>query len=785
MLGFARSFALIVLLPVAALAGDVQPGEVARLNDVVVVNDQDATTILLKTSAPARYLAEFMDSPWRLVVDFQDTTLAWRNTPLKLSDAPLRQVRGSQYRKGVARVVIEFTRKAGYVITEEADGIAIAVPKSPATPTTVRAPVVRPTPAPRPAITVIKPAPAPKLVETKPAETSVAAAPVPKPADTGAATGAEPKAPEPAVSALPARASTPPLLGTESVQPAPLAEIERKPPALPELRVAQAPTTPAPRTTSGNLISLDFKDADVVNLLRILAAESGKNIVIGEDVKGKMSITLRNVPWEQALDIILEAKDLRKVEKGNVLRIITSDQLAKERESAARLEEARVKAEEARGKADAEIRSRAAEAQIKEQEARQKQVAAQAAIEEQQARGPLREETIRLAYADPDDVAKTLQGLLGITGAEAAPAAPAAPFSAVFGPGVIAAPPAAGPPSELLAKGITIRAHKPTNSIFIRHYDKDIERIKRLIRETLDVQLPQIKIEARLNELNRSDLFSVGVQWGGAAAGRDSKNVLVGFGNATAPAGSAGTSPPIDPFGSPTVASRVPLTGFLPVSATTGLPAGGNIVNLPVAGAPTAGIGFGIIGTRFSLSLALQALESQAKTRSLSRPEIVTVENAKASISLGSEIPYATVSSAGTQVQFKEAVLKLEVTPTVIREPDATKIKMKVAVEDNSRGIDVPSGSAGGTLPTINKRKAETEVVVKEGESLVIGGIAQRTESDTISKVPLFGDIPVLGWMFKNRNYSLDPNRELVIFITPTVLRDAPRATGPTVPPVR
>ena len=144
------------------------------------------------------------------------------------------------------------------------------------------------------------------------------------------------------------------------------------------------------------------------------------------------------------------------------------------------------------------------------------------------------------------------------------------------------------------------------------------------------------------------------------------------------------------------------------------------------------------------------------------------------------------MSSAGTQVQFKEAVLKLEVTPTVIREADGTtRIKMKVIIDDNSRGTDVPSGSAGGTLPTINKRHAETEVVVREGEILVIGGINQRSETETTRKVPGFGDIPLLGWLFKVNSRTVDPDRELVVFLTPTVLKDTPLGTGPTAPRVR
>jgi type IV pilus assembly protein PilQ len=156
----------------------------------------------------------------------------------------------------------------------------------------------------------------------------------------------------------------------------------------------------------------------------------------------------------------------------------------------------------------------------------------------------------------------------------------------------------------------------------------------------------------------------------------------------------------------------------------------------------------------------------------------VTVENAKASIVLGSEIPYATVSSAGTQVQFKEAALRLDVTPTVVFEPNnINRIKMVVVVEDNSAGELVNLGG-GALVPAINKRRAETQVLVKEGDTLVVGGITQRSETETDRKVPLLADIPVLGWLFKSKLKQTNPNRELVIFLTPSILRrDAPRAS--------
>jgi type IV pilus assembly protein PilQ len=707
--GFARSLVLMALVPAVAAAGEHHtPAATARLDDVAVASEPDATIIRLKTSGRPKYHAELIDSPPRVVVDLEETTFAWRPPRLDATAPLVRQIRGSQFRKGVARVVAELTRPTGYAVRQDAQGIAIVLAKSR---------------DPRPA--------------------GAASASVP--------TGAE--------------------------GPGPL---------------AQAPATPPPAVAPppGRLISLDFKDADVVNLLRILAAESGKNIVISEDVKGKMSITLKNVPWNQALDIVMEARGLEKVERGNVIRIVTRDQLAREREAAAKIEEARIKTEETKAKADAEIRTKAAEAAVKEQEAQQRKLALEQQIEEIRARGPIREETIRLAYADPEDVAKTLIGLLGIVEGTPLPTVPpptALPPGASYVPAIgttpiqernLPSPQQAAP--EVSAKGITIRAHKPTNSLFIRHYDKDIERIKRLVRETLDVQLPLVKIEARLNELRRTDLFEVGVQWGGAAVARKDDTVLVAQGIATPPLGAPGISPPIQPFNNGDLNLRVPLTGLLPVSALTGLPLGGNIVNLPTTSAPIGGINFGIIGTRFNVNLALQALESEGKTRSLSKPEIVTTDNTKATITLGTEIPYQTGSvNTGFSIVFRDAALKLEVVPTVIREPDATRVKMKLVIEDNSPG-NVVAG-----LPQINKRSAQTEVVVKEGETLVIGGVTQRTETDSIRKVPMFGDVPIFGWLFKARRRSVDPDAELIVFITPTVLRDAPPGARPTAPTTR
>ena len=184
-----------------------------------------------------------------------------------------------------------------------------------------------------------------------------------------------------------------------------------------------------------------------------------------------------------------------------------------------------------------------------------------------------------------------------------------------------------------------------------------------------------------------------------------------------------------------------------------------------------------IIGSRLTLDLALEALRSQSKTRTLARPEIVTVENNKAIMSLGEEIPYATVSSAGTQIQFKEAVLRLEVTPTVIREGDQNKIKMAVIVENNSRGDVVNFGASLGSPPAINKKRAETQVLIKEGERLVIGGVTNSTFIETERKIPLSATSD-LRWLFKANRTRQD--HELVVFNQPSLCaRRGPLVTRP------
>ncbi|HEY7436876.1 MAG TPA: AMIN domain-containing protein [Methylomirabilota bacterium] len=811
---------IAVSLAVAGIGSSQTTDSPVQLKDVSIERAFDGAAVTVKTSGPTQYEAKLIDSPTRLVIDLSGATYSSSRSRWTSGVDPIKEVRGSQWRKGVARVVVEMNRKdVGYRIDETPDGLVVAVDNSNGrSPETKLEPAKLVNGASDTAKTAPKPAavaaatPAEKPTPVAPSSDAAsrdAAKAAPKPAVVAAAKPAEKPVPATApVSPVPVSKEPPAPVRIPAVAAATLAAPAASAPSPSPARqmVAQATTTTAPApppppaastpAAGEKLISLDFKDADVVNLLRILAAESGRNIVSGDDVKGRVSISLKNVTWEQALDTILEVRGLSKVERDGVIRIVSLDQLTKEKEALARVEAAKRNAE-------IETRTKLAEAQLKETELATKKLAADAAAAEAQARGPLREEVIRLSYADPEDVARTLQGILGIPpeGTQAVPSTiipsipsvptvvpsgggPPNPALGQLPPPQTPYPPPYGPPTQpvvsvsqdVLAKGITVRSNKATNSIFIRHYEADLERIKKLIREQLDVPLPQIKIEARMEILDRNSLEAIGVQWGGAGAKNVGSNTLIGQGFQTTDPGRAGISPinvnPVNP--------NLTLGSLLPLAAATGLPTGGNIVNLPFGLLPNAstttpagGIAFGIVGTRFNINLALQALATLGKTRTLAHPEIVTVENNKAAFTLGEEIPYATVSSAGTQVQFKEAVLKLEVTPTVIREridgQEVRKVKMTVIVENNSRG-DVISPAAGVTVPIINRRKAETQVLVREGDRLVIGGVTQNVQQKTVRKVPLMGDVPILGWLFKQRE-DFETGRELVVFMTPSILK--------------
>lgn len=525
------------------------------------------------------------------------------------------------------------------------------------------------------------------------------------------------------------------------------------------------------------LVSLNLRDANVQTTLRLLAQHYRINMVVTDEVSGSVTLDFFRVPVRDVFQAIIESANLQCVEQGVALRVSSAERIQKE-------EAARASSSVAGKVREAELKSREADARVKIREAEAKDREAELIKE----RGPVKEEMIKLQYADADLAAATIRAILGLTSATAAskqylPAQyqPAPPVNI---PDRSAGAPAPAPATatvaepgpagrDALAFGLAVEAHKPTNSIFIRYFENDLERLKKLIKEKIDIPLPQIHIAAQMVITTQNSLLQIGIQWGGALirqpiAGRDPALLGSGFGPGIAAGGGTGV------VGTYSQNPNFTGSGLLPISPSTGLPVGGSLVNLPTAALPTLASPalnalFGIVARDYNLNLALQALEAKGKAKILAEPKIVTVENVPAVIQRGFEVPYSTGTAAlGTQqVQFKEALLALQVTPNVIREDSETKIRMKVAV--NNDEPDFAATLPGTTNPPLFKRRAETQVVVREGERLVIGGVLTDNNTRTVRQVPLLGNIPLLGWLFKAREISTD-TQDLIIIITPSVL---------------
>jgi type IV pilus assembly protein PilQ len=531
---------------------------------------------------------------------------------------------------------------------------------------------------------------------------------------------------------------------------------------------AQQPSGGCAAQLPTDRVTLNLRDASTQTTLRLLAQQYRVNMVVTDEVKGAVTLDFFKVPAREVFQAIMDAGNLRCTLTGEVLRVSSAARLKAE-------EDERTKAREALLRLEADTRKKIIEAKQAEDEAA-----------DIIARGPIREETIRLKYADAEEVAKTIQGILGLRpGAFSTSPVPLPQLSQLYYPSppslIPSEPPAPqtapvpAPPmsSDALAKGLTVGAYRATNSVFIRYYSRDLERIKKLIQESLDVPLPQIQIAAQMVITTLNALEQIGVQWGGAVIGKSP----VGGGTALVTQGFAdngvrtGTGTPAQ--GNFTNNSGFSQSQLLPTDPSTGLPVGGNLVNLPLSllpavagGIPAGGLLLGLVGSNFNLNLAIQALEIQGKARTLAEPKAITVENSKATISRGFEVPYTSTPTQGvSQVQFKEALLKLEVTPRLIKEDGETKIRMKVTFDNDQP--DFTQAVQGN--PSIFKRHQDTEVVIREGQRLVIGGITNDTSSKTVRQVPVLGNIPVLGWLFKSREIN-STGEELIVILTPTVV---------------
>ena len=440
------------------------------------------------------------------------------------------------------------------------------------------------------------------------------------------------------------------------------------------------------RKYHGQRISMDFKDADLTNVFRIIAEVSNLNIITSDDVKGKVSLRLVNVPWDQALDIVLRSKSLGAAQEGNVLRIAPLSSLRKE-------EQDRFDAQKQVEQSRQEALNRAAEVK-----------ATQEAVFD----------TIPVSYSKASELLVKIK-----------------PLASKFG---------------------KLDSDDRTNVLIIRDLPQNIAEVKALVA-TLDTATPQVLIEARIVEVDTTFTRDLGVQWGGSFRGTSGSKQygMTGVTDSTGASvpGAAVTAATTNPF---TATSPVP-TFAVNLPAAVGLGSGG-------------GIAFGILKDNLRLDLSLSALESSGKGKIISSPKIVTTDNKEAIIEQGTQIPYSTVSASGTNVQFIDATLSLKVTPHIT--PDG-RVSMKVDVKNDSQGDVAP----GSTTPSINKKKATTDVLISDGETTVIGGILQITRNENRSGLPWLSKIPVLGYLFRHDTNSTQ-NRELLIFITPKILKQEP-----------
>ena len=427
---------------------------------------------------------------------------------------------------------------------------------------------------------------------------------------------------------------------------------------------------------TGRRIDLDFKGADIHNILRLLADVGQVNVIVADDVRGEVTIKMRDVPWDQALDVVLRSKGLGSVREGNLLRVAPLALLEKELE--------------------AEI-------------ARQKQVADVL---------PLETRLIGVSYADAAQLIDKIRDLLS-------------------------------------PRGKVSQDHR-TNTLIISDVAKNLHLIEDLVRN-LDTQTSQVVIEARIVEANSDFSRQIGVQWGGTAYADSAHgnptglvfpyNVGIGGGADDTSASTNGLVPG-------------PRTG----TGTTGNP--NFLVNMPApAGLGTGsaiGLTLGSVAGAFNLNLRLSAMETTGQVRILSSPRITTMDNIEAHIMQGVSIPVSVVSAMGAQTQFVDAQLSLGVKPHVTNEGT---ISMTISITRNEPDF-VNTGARGD--PSIQKKEAKTTMLVRDGDTAVIGGIYTRNTGLANARVPFFSDIPVLGWFFRNRKEN-DNRTEFLVFITPRI----------------
>jgi type IV pilus assembly protein PilQ len=439
---------------------------------------------------------------------------------------------------------------------------------------------------------------------------------------------------------------------------------------------------------AGEKLSLNFQNVEVRAVLQVIADFTGLNIITSDTVGGNLTLRLKDVPWDQALDIILQAKGLSKRKNGNVILIAPTDELAAKEKLA---------------------------------------LEAQAAVSDLE---PVRTESFALSYAKAEDLQKLLTNK----------------------------------DQKILSKRGTATIDERTNTLFVQDTGGRLEEARRLIQQ-LDVPVRQVLIEARIVIADDKWGRQLGARFGTQSAFNTS-NYNVGVSGSLTDTVSPLSNNPISrgstSLSSPNGAGFVNgLGGALPQGAQ---PEQLN-VNLPVVGAAgQLALSILNLGSGNLVNVELSALEADNRGKVVSSPRVITADKKKAIISQGTEIPYLTAAASGaTTVAFKPAVLELAVTPRIT--PD-DRIIMDLEVKKDSVG-QIFSG-----IPSVDTKKVNTQVLVDNGDTIVLGGIFEQTTRTTVDKVPLLGDLPVVGYLFK-RTVKQDDKTELLIFVTPKIVKDA------------
>jgi type IV pilus assembly protein PilQ len=436
------------------------------------------------------------------------------------------------------------------------------------------------------------------------------------------------------------------------------------------------------REYTGERMSLNFQDIDTRAVLQLIADTSGQNIVVSDSVKGNMTLRLQNVPWDQALDIVLRTKGLDKRREGNVIIVGPAAELATQEKA---------------------------------------ELAARKDIQEL---APLRSEFLQVNYAKASDMAALIKSQGG---------------------------------SLLSARG-TVSVDERTNTLLLQDTVDRINDIRRLVA-TLDIPVRQVQIEARLVIVNDDFKRDLGVRLGYSGVNRNGQSGIV-----TTSGTAAATDQVIGSALQNVGSSGQPFPVTFPTGATA---ANRYNINLPVTN-PAGTLAIGVLGADYIVDLELSAAQAETRANIVSAPRVITANQKKATIEQGTEIPYQQSASSGaTTIQFKKAVLSLEVTPQIT--PD-NRIILDLDVKKDSVGTIVVT-SGGVNVPSIDTQEITNQVIVSDGETVVLGGILQTERREDQTKVPWLGDLPVLGNLFKTTTNTNNKD-ELLIFVTPKILRE-------------